>query len=208
VCYDLDPAHGKTARVEYAVTGGGTQVDQWLYSRNVSFEGQSATEAAVTSSFSFATTSQVWTLRTYTRPGGATDLLNFGWTIDSTTTTGGVVNGTLQERLVYTPAALDTHASMAVGETRTFGPYPYTKTSTVNGVVQPVQNSSVSSTWRFVGVERITVPAGSFDTCRWETGSPTATRYELVGHGLLVRQVVPNIQTYEAVSLTVNGVTP
>jgi hypothetical protein len=183
-------------------------VEQWLYTRNLTFEGQAATEASVTSTFSAGTTVQAWTLKTYSRPNGSGNVLTFGWTIDSTTTTNNAITGTLQERLVYSPAALDTHASMAVGQTRTFGPYPYSKISTVNGVAQPVANASVSSTWKFVGIERITVPAGSFDTCRWETGSPVATRHELVGHGLLIKQVVPNIQTIEATAVLVNGAAP
>jgi hypothetical protein len=183
-------------------------VDQWLYTRNVVFEGQSATEARTTTTGGLGTTVQAWTLNNYARPDGNGNALVFGWTIDSSTTTNGAVTSTLQERLVYNPTALDTHASMAVGETRTFGPYPYSKTSTLNGVAQPVQSSSVSSTWKFVGIERITVPAGSFDTCRWETVSPTAARHELVGHGLLVKQAMPNNQTIEATSLLVNGVAP
>jgi hypothetical protein len=176
----------------------------------VTFEGESATEAATTTTFTLnGTITSQFTFKTYFRPSGATDQLYFGWIADSNPTLDRV------ERLVYNPAALNTRTSLAVGETFNFV-YPYNKTVTVNGVVQPAVSGSEIGSWTFAGIERITVPAGTFDTCRWGTlapSTPSSVRYELVGHGLLVKTVVrfggstPD-SVSEATVLLINGAVP
>ena len=156
------------------------------------------------------------TAKYYQKRTGTTAVTNYGWTSQSnmTTTQGGsttVIAGTATT--VFTPPWVDTSYALEPGKTVT---QTYTETATitssVNGGAPTTQTgtSSVSITNKFVGIETITVPAGSFQACRFQdSDTPGNTTWTLVGTGMTIKSttVVAGVSNYalQATSIKVNG---
>ncbi len=86
--------------------------------------------------------------------------------------------------------------------------YNITTETTQNG--QTFTNTSTHSyTTSYLGVESVTVEAGTFDACKTVTansGGSTETQWRAVGHGVLLKTVNGNEGiTQELVSATING---
>ena len=122
-----------------------------------------------------------------------------------------------QFRTVYSPAWVDARFTMNVGDTLV-QTYTGTTTSTTPGLFgAPATTTSntvtTSMTIRFLGIESVTVPAGTFNSCKfeeYETSSPAnkSTIWFGVGNGAIFKTVTvtpEGTQTTEATSLVLNG---
>lgn len=108
--------------------------------------------------------------------------------------------------VVVTPPIVDVTYSLSVGqsapsqtETET-----QTTTATVNGVAgTPTTTTTTHSTdaTTFVGYETITVPAGTFNTCRFLDSTTGVTKWVLRGNGIEVQDSTGGAAT----SITLNG---
>ena len=136
---------------------------------------------------------------------GRTRVSVAGFTIDTTFKT------------VFTPAWIDARFAMNAGETLV-QTYTGTTTSTTPGLFgAPATNTTntatTSTTIRFLGIESVSVPAGSFNSCKfeeYETGTPAnkSTIWFGVGNGAVLKTVTvtpEGTQTIEATSLVLNG---
>ena len=173
------------------------------------FQGQQATEVqsdlvdnalgnttTLKSYGTFDTTSGAFTAFGSTSHGAAT-IANFTTITDTTN--------------VYTPAFVDRTYALRVGESVTqTSTQAITRVVTLNGVVgtPTTQTDTSTSTTQLVALESVTVPAGTFNTCRFlitkqgETGG--VTLWVLQNLGLQVK-FEGGGATSSAVSITVNG---
>jgi hypothetical protein len=129
---------------------------------NVAFEGQNATEFSTTSTSTLTGLGAITTTaRAYSTLDGS-DILTFGATGESTTPVA------TSSKIVYTPAFRDKRYTLAAGDSVT-QTYSVTTTSTITGLPAPVtQTTSLTDYVRYLGRETVTVPAGTFDTCKFE----------------------------------------
>ena len=105
----------------------------------------------------------------------------------------------------YAPPYVNGAANLAIGET---GTYSYTGTLASSGPGSgPV---SFSTTVKFVGKESITVPAGTFNACRYDTlgtsGAVTATGWYY--RSIVIKSSTPSTSGTQIIQLkaaTING---
>ncbi|USH05141.1 hypothetical protein K6Q96_18135 [Grimontia kaedaensis] len=106
----------------------------------------------------------------------------------SVTTLGQLLDG---EEITYHPSGLLLDYDIALGETKN---YP-----TVTERVDGAESSSAEYSFEYLRTDRITVPAGTFDTCvmvlTFESTSPDGTastteytQYIGIGNGLMIRE--------------------
>ena len=124
--------------------------------------------------------------------GASLSAVSFGQTVTSTTT--------------YTPPYVNGVANLAVGETGTFvSSGAVTSTGPGSG---PFSNSQ---TVKFVGKESITVPAGTFNACRYETlgsGGAVINGTSWYYRSLVIKSSAPGnggTQIIQLKSATING---
>jgi hypothetical protein len=174
----------------------------------VMFEGNLANE---TSSTFTPANSPSYTGKSYWKVTGPAELTDYG-------STSELVTAAVQSfsKSVYTPA-LVTSLAMAPGETRTVS-YTIVTTTTINGVAQAPLAISAVTIGTFVGFEQITIPAGTFDACRFDQkhqgpNGPTSTHWFLVGHGVELKSSTPafagaGASVTELASLLIDGSVP
>jgi hypothetical protein len=107
-------------------------------------------------------------------------------------------------KTVYTPPMRDKRYSLAVGESAT---QTFTVTTTSNLPGFETSSTTLTSTTKYLGRETITVPAGAFETCKFEDDGAELD-WRGVGNGLLIRNEIPGplgVTRYELRSGTVNG---
>jgi hypothetical protein len=135
---------------------------------------------------------------------------------------GTILDGTLQagpttvvthQTAVYTPPFVDATYTLNVGGSLTqTSAQQISGTTTINGVAQPPQNttSSTTSTITFAGFETVTTPAGTFNTCKFTESTAgeagTSTSWVARDYGFEVKSTASNGNTQTAVSVKVNGV--
>jgi len=112
---------------------------------------------------------------------------------------------------VYTPPFVDRTYALRVGESVTQTATESITTVTVtNGVAgtPTTRTDTTTSTTQLVALETLTVPAGTFNTCRYlitQQGEPTGvTLWLLQNLGLQVKFEAAGVSS-SAVSITVNG---
>ncbi len=146
-------------------------------------------------------------------------LTSYGFDSDvSSSTSGASPSATrVQTRGAYTPAER-TPLMLQVGGSWSYsGIERLAVTQTLDGVMQPTSTSSnpVNDLTRFAAIETITVPAGSYATCRMESltqsGVVLTRDWVLQGVGVSIRTDDLDSQgrltdRTEALSVTVNGV--
>jgi hypothetical protein len=115
---------------------------------------------------------------------------------------------------VFTPPFVSRVGTLGVGQSITeTATESITSTNTLNGVVGAATTrvDTTTTTTKVVALERVTVPAGSFNTCKVEITSPNQTGiytlWLLVNYGLQVKSEAAGVTT-SATNITVNGVTP
>lgn len=230
-CWDLSPAVGKTIETAHRTTAysaDGTpnaridETERAVVGPEVAFEGHAATEIAGTTLMDStalpggATTRQSGSKQAYQRRSGERELTEYGLRSDDTLVQANGTRVRTEQRLVFAPPFVNRAPAMAVGET-----LPYTMSFTMHlrtdgRAVAPIPSTQSLYT-RFVGIERVTVPAGTFETCRFEVferpGAPVSTYWQLVGHGIWVRSTMPAEQgtggsVREATLVRINGAVP
>ncbi len=174
------------------------------------FQGQSATE--IQADTTTATLNTTTTTKSYGNAnpttGAYTDLGSVGVITGSV----GGINTRTDVTTVYTPPFTNLTFTLAVGQSVTqTATQTTTTTSTIGGVAgAPMTNVDTTTTvTQFIGQESVTVPAGTFNTCRLlitkpgETGG--VTLWLLVNSGLTVKSEAAGVTT-SAISITINGV--
>jgi hypothetical protein len=169
---------GTTFRFDYvysgAATGGTSSVG--TVTRLTAFEGQAdATEVDTDTSEDFQLTGQVATRQStntlsYVRQTADADII-YGSVL---TFVSGADQGTVV-RTVFTPPLVDRRFTLPAGQQTTVATSA-TATATLPSGRQLVSQLSESATVRFIGKEQITVPAGTFDSCRFEITLAGAAR--------------------------------
>jgi len=108
-------------------------------------------------------------------------------------------------KTVFTPPKRDKRYSLAVGESAS---QTFTVTTTSNLPNFPTSSTELTGTARYLGRQRVTVPAGTFDTCKFDEDNGGYFVWWGVGNGLMIKNELPTPlgkQTYELISGTING---
>ena len=117
---------------------------------------------------------------------------------------------------MFTPPSRDKRYSLAAGASAT-QTYTITSTATFTGLPPINSSQSQTETVRYLGRDSVTVPAGTFDTCKFEqtigTGASavTSTQWTAAGSaaGVTVKSVSPgdagSTTTLELKAGTING---
>ena len=223
-CFDLAliDTEGTRSVVTYQHTGSetGTTTVDTLTGALTTFEGQQAREITVkitgtltTSGQTAAADSQV---KNYQRRTGEAEITNYGSSFNNSTVISGFTS-TIVSKSVYSPPCVDRSSALAEGQSLTTTQnLTTTVTTTITGSpvpLPPTTNTSTSSftqTVKYVGRESVTVPAGTYSTCKYEYNNSgvVSTNWFIVGKGLGVKSVstVGNTtQTLQATSVTLNG---
>ncbi|MBI5256734.1 MAG: hypothetical protein HY855_09555 [Burkholderiales bacterium] len=224
-CYDLGlwSASGVEINATYELEGPrtGNQTITRATNANALFEGQLVVETIVkTSGTVFDNGLPVDTadeIRTYHRRTGEAELTQLGTYAATTATTNDYIRTTTLKTL-YTPAWVDRIYALGVGQalSSSWTSTTTATTSYLNNVLPTTTSTyggSNSETVRYIGRETITVPAGTYATCRFERTSASATGgvtvdWVLAGHGALVKRQVfkeNSTQTMSARSLMSGG---
>ena len=188
---------GTTFQFDYVYSGSFTGGNSSLGSvkRLTTFEGQTdVVEVETDTTNEFQSTGQPAVsegtkLLSYARRTGNIDTL-YG---SIATITAGFNQGTVV-RTVFSPPFVDERFSLSAGQRQTFT-VAGTETSTPPSGLEQVTPVSQSVTVAFIGQEQITVPAGTFLSCRFEisvagTARPNVIWYH-VGNGVVLKRSDP-----------------
>jgi len=149
--------------------------------------------------------------RSYYRRTGDAEITEFGHASPATASPLGVPGVFSSSRTVYTPPFVDRVPGLATGQSLT-----QTRVGIATSLMQypglPDSKSehplNITTTTTFVGVESVTVPAGTFSACRLQIttpGSAAVTSWQHRGSGVMLKFQGP-MGTSEATSVLVNGV--
>ncbi len=184
------------------------------------FEGSSAREvtATTTGSNSIAgiSTAIDTEVKAYQTAAANGEVTQYGSIARATTPIAGFsLTNTI--KTVYTPAWVDRMFTMTAGQTLV-QTYAGTTTTTTGGIAgvpgtTTTSNLSASQTTRYLGRESVTVPAGTFNACKFEqfdTASPSnvTTSWLAPGNGVMVKTTGTSTQgpqTISARTLLING---
>ena len=129
--------------------------------------------------------------KAYNQRTGDAEFTGYG----STSSTRTLIGTSVVSKSVWSPPLVDRKSSLALGESYTTTT-TITTTNTTSGIPgQPESSSTTSSTststFKFVGRETVTVPAGTYSTCRFEGTTSTSTSagslWFIDGKGILVK---------------------
>jgi len=213
-CYDLALADTQGTHTVVTVQFSGqawTQTVDNLVGGQTTFEGQQAVETIQTTTIGSATTGS--DDRTYARRTGEAEYTTYGRVSVSNTSYAGQ-NVTTTTRTVYSPHLVDRQFALSVGESVTL-PWNGATTTTISipGQSDRTTTTSVSQTvtTNYVGRETVTVPAGTYSTCRFENtfvsalGTISSTSWVIIGKGIPVQYAQGGIIAARATSVTLNG---
>lgn len=206
---------GFTTRNVYDYQGiiTGEQTVETVVNGAAAFEGQNATLTTATTTGTNqtqgVTVSTTTVNKVYQQALGGGRIKTLGALIDATIG-GAVVAGistpstTVSSKVVYDPAEENTEFTLAVGQS-------VTKTTTVRTTTAGnTITSTGSTTHTFEARESITVPAGTYNTCRYRitSGGDATTTWYIVGKGIMARSQATTsagTQTIQLKSGTFNG---
>lgn len=224
-CHDLNLAEtaGNRFVIAYRLTGetNGTSTVDSTVGNVTGFEGNAqareistkVTDLGTSSSGSFDGTFEG---KTYQRRTGDAEVTDYGSTSQFSQTQGGT-SVTFSSKSVNTPPFADKQYGLAIGQSYTYTVNSTTTQTTQFGGVPATSNTSSGSyteTIKFVSREQVTVPAGTYNTCKFETRNPLSTNvttdWVIDGKGLSVKSTDANAngvitQTQEATSVLLNG---
>lgn len=225
-CYNLAlyETPGSTVRVVYDYSGiiTGQQTVVSTIGSITTFEGSSARESTTTttgtntiSGVSAAIDTEV---KSYQNAAANGETTQFGVLVRATTPAGGF-SLTTNSKTVFSPPWVDRRFTMTAGQTlvQTYAGTTTTSTSIPGVPAAPVaSNVSVSQTVRFIGIESVTVPAGTFQACKFEefataTPAEVTTTWLAPVNGVMVRTsttTAQGSQTIAARTLLINGAAP
>ncbi len=192
---------GTILRVVYNLSGiaSGTQTLELRVGNLTTFEGSAARESTLTTTGTVVvngtTVPTNTSLKSYDTAAADGTITTYGdIDVDTESAPGGTTTTT--RRTVYSPPRVERNFTMMVGQSLV-----QTEVGRVSTTVTPpsgipgtpvTSNTSVSTTTRFVGIESVTVPAGTYTACRFEdvestTPSEVTTSWIAVGVGYPVR---------------------
>lgn len=226
-CADLSKADTQGTHVvevfDYSGPVSGTQTVDTLVGGTVAFEGQQATETSIkttgTNMIAGISTAIDTQGKAYAKRTGDAELTHYGLTLGSSTSIAGVTS-TTETKSVFSPPWVDKIYALAIGESLTVSynvttTGSTTMTSPIPGfppVVTPLPSTSsvTNQTIKYVGRETVTVPAGTYNTCRFDytTTDGTSSQWIIVGNGLMAKStatVQGKTQLIQATSITLNG---
>jgi hypothetical protein len=204
---------------DYAGAITGTQTVETKLIGLTTFEGNSAYEYQATTKGTNTVvagnvTQTVDTFgKYYTRRTGDTEFTIYGAVLTAQSSFGGFAFST-ETKTVYTPPYIDAQYGLALGQslTQTYTGRVTTTTGGILGTPPTVTNTTAttSTVVKFAAIENVTVPAGTFRACRFEstgTSDPTAVsiRWLVVGKGAQVKSQSPDGSTISARSYKING---
>jgi hypothetical protein len=195
---------GRVVQVQMPSASSPGAFDSITYQVNGSalFEGHAASElqAVTTGSLTFDVRGF------FVIDPNTSELTAYGSTSTITATVGAstIVS---TSRKVNTPPYISREFALSPGQST--GPQTSisvtTEQTTIDGVPRPATTTTETSTSNitFVGYETITIPAGTFNTCKFTTtrDTTTSTSWALVGYGVAVKN-----GTNAAQAVLVNGV--
>lgn len=213
-CFDLAlfDTQGTRMVVAYTYSGeaSGTETVDMTVGGMTTFEGYQARETTTVVSGTYGGVSSTSTGKSYGARTGDAEVTQYGYTNELSYTSGGVTFESSM-RTVLTPPYVDTMYSLAAGASATTTQRGATTTTnrSTGSPDQTTTNQFASSlTTTYVGQESVTVPAGTFNACKFETtydGSPEVnTSWFVVGKGIHVKATFPGM-AIEATSITLNG---
>lgn len=183
-------AAGTSYQLDYAVTGAltGTSRTTGSIGAATSFNGvgglSPVTQTTTTNYTAPVAVNATVTLTAYQALDGL-DILRYGSV--GTVTAAGT---TFETRITNTPVERDRRYALAVGTTAAF------VTNATTTVTPPGTSTSASTTTNvtYAGQESITVPAGTFVACKFQsnTGGATTTEWIIKGKGVLARSTSPS----------------
>jgi hypothetical protein len=169
------------------------------------FEGVSATEVE------FRTPVAGMTVKEYIKLDAGTGVFTAYGAYSHYVVTTGASTTVLDGKVVFATPPQDHEFALSAGQSTT--PQTTTQTTTttltVDGVAQTPTTETTTTTSdaiTFVGMETVTVPAGTFRTCKFvrtKASGSTYTYWSLVGHGGVG---VSDDQGSAATAITVDGV--
>ncbi len=226
-CYDLALHDATGTRIvvvmQHSGVSTGTQTMDWLVKGPKTFEGQSAIETdfriSGTMTAQGQTSSTDFTTTSYGRATGSAEVTSYGSQTSKTTSMPGGFTQTSSTKTVYTPPWVSRVFALAVGQSTTESSTSVITTTTSmsgTGVTLPPTTTTTTTTstmtTKFVGREQVTVPAGTYNTCKFETTnagvSGVTTSWVIDGKGIPVKGSTSGDgfqQTHEATSVTLNG---
>lgn len=222
-CFDLAlmETEGTHAEIGYLYSGmlTGNEFSVTTVGGLTAFEGSQAREITTVSNGAFFGDGQSFTMdtvgRTYSLRTGPAQMTNYGFDTTSTIRVDPFVFSTGM-KMVYQPPFIDASYSLAPGASWT-GTQTGTATMTYHGPFGEEEIYTIplmiATTIRYVGREQVSVPAGTYDACRFEvTSSDTPdvdTQWVVYGKGFAVQtlSVTPEgTQTTQATSMRLNGI--
>lgn len=221
-CYDLSllETQGTKAQVNYRHTGAttGTSSTESTVGGLVTYMGNQAREIEYKVTTALITggvaSNAELTGKHYERRTGDAEVTQYGSVMAGTFAFQGAT-GTTTTQIVFDPPWVEKSAGLALG-----GTYTHTEsgTSTVTttfpglpSIPGTVSQFSDTHTVRFAAREQVTVPAGTYSTCRFEhlEGSTvSSTEWVIDGKGIPVKVVdgpTGQITTQEATEVKING---
>lgn len=220
-CYDLGllETQGTRLQVNYRHTGfatGDSTTDSTVGGLTT-YQGRQARESqyAVTSTLtaSGVTTTTELSGKSYELRTGDAEVTHFGSVMTGAFAFQGM-NGTTTTQLVFEPPWVDQTAGLALGASYTYTESGTTTvTTSIPGFpsVPQVSTFSSSETVRFAAREQVTVPAGTYATCKFEYlegATVTSTHWVIDGKGIPVKMVDGTdgqTSTQEATEVKING---
>ena len=183
-CFNSQISSGGVVHLETSFTSSlfsGTAIYDVTYTPNVQFEGQSLIEAKNTlvQNIPAFGVSQTTRSASYFKTEGM-DILNYGGTTELTLPMPGTI------KIVNTPPTRDRRYSLAVGETQTQA-YNTTTTTTYTGQPPTTTTTPGTFTVKYLGHETVTVPAGTFETCKFDNENGATITWEAVNTGVPIK---------------------
>ncbi|WP_284614862.1 hypothetical protein [Aquabacterium humicola] len=224
-CYDLSLLEATGTRIvvnyQHSGTTSGTQTVDMVVNGPKTFEGRQAIESFVKTTGTLTVEGETGTTtleaKNYAKRTGDAEVTEYGSDAVLTTTIAGF-NVTMTTKSVSNPPFADKQYGLAVGQSITQSQTD-TTTSTTSGIpgvpsTPQTTTTTTTTTTKFVGRESVTVPAKTYNTCKFETttaGVPNVvtTMWVVDGKGVMVKmQTTENgvVSTkQEATSATLNG---
>ena len=226
-CYDLALNDATGTRIvvvmQHSGVSTGTQTMDWLVKGPKTFEGQSAIETEFRLSGTMTVQGQTatsdFTTTSYGRATGSAEFTSYGTQSSNSTSMPGGFTSTSTTKSVYTPPWVSRVFALAIGQSTTESSTSAITTTTSmsgGGVTLPPTTTTTTTTstmtTKFVGREQVTVPAGTYNTCKFEITNAgvtgVTTTWVIDGKGIPVKgstSVDSTLQTHEATSVTLNG---
>ena len=223
-CYDLalfeTPGTHAVLAYQYSGVSSGTGTVEWTVNPLTTFAGASAYETALHSVQSLSSDSGTFSntadIKSYAKRTGDAEVTQYGFDSSSVNNPSPLFSSTSLSHGVYTPPFVDRQYGLALGGSITqSSTLTTTSTTSISGFPPSTttHTGSETTTTRFVSIETITVPAGTYSTCKFELTFAAApgdvsTQWVLRGKGIPVQSISGSgstVATQKATSITLNG---